>query len=134
MSAPPPSQPSPEGGTRKPVSPSLVAAKLALGPVLLPQAHWLKRTALRLPEAEGPRYGIEGTGDLRLRLLVVGDSSAAGVGVADQAQALAMPLAVRLAQRLGGSVSWQLAAKSGISTAQARDWIARLPLNPSDVV
>jgi lysophospholipase L1-like esterase len=113
---------------------SLVAAKLALGPVLLPQAHWLKRTALRLPEAEGPRYGIEGEGDLRLRLLVVGDSSAAGVGVADQAQALAMPLAVRLAQRLGGTVSWQLAAQTGIDTAQARDWIARLPLNPADVV
>jgi lysophospholipase L1-like esterase len=113
---------------------SLVAAKLALGPVLLPQARWLKRTALRLPEAEGPRFGVEGEGASCLRLLVVGDSSAAGVGVADQAQALAMPLAALLAKRLGGSVSWQLAAQTGINTAQARDWIARLPLNPADVV
>jgi lysophospholipase L1-like esterase len=116
------------------MNPSLVAAKIALGPVLLPQARWLKRTALRLPEAEGPRYGVEGEGALRLRLLVVGDSSAAGVGVADQAQALAMPLAVRLAQRLDGAVSWQLAAQTGINTAQARDWIARLPLHDADVV
>jgi len=116
------------------VNPSLVAAKIALGPVLLPQARWLKRTALRLPEAEGARVGVEGEGDLRLRLLVVGDSSAAGVGVADQAQALALPLAAGLANRLGGSVAWQLAAQTGINTEQARDWIARLPLNDADVV
>ena len=116
------------------MNPSLVAAKIALGPVLLPQARWLKRTALRLPEAEGPREGIEGEGDLRLRLLVVGDSSAAGVGVADQAQALALPLAAGLAKRLGGAVGWQLAAKTGMNTAEARDWIARLPLHDADVV
>jgi lysophospholipase L1-like esterase len=89
---------------------------------------------LRLPEAAGAREGMEGEGDLRLRLLVVGDSSAAGVGVADQAQALAMPLAANLAQRLGGSVGWQLAAQTGMNTAQARDWVARLPLHDADVV
>jgi lysophospholipase L1-like esterase len=116
------------------VNPSLVAAKIALGPVLLPQARWLKRTALRLPEAAGAREGMEGEGDLRLRLLVVGDSSAAGVGVAEQAQALAMPLAANLAKRLGGSVGWQLAAQTGMNTAQARDWVARLPLHDADVV
>jgi lysophospholipase L1-like esterase len=113
---------------------SLVAAKLALGPVLLPQARWLKRTALRLPEAAGPREGVEGDGATRLRLLVVGDSSAAGVGVADQAQALAMPLAQQLAQRLGGAVSWQLVAQSGLNTAQARDWVTRVPLVNADVI
>jgi lysophospholipase L1-like esterase len=116
------------------VNPSLLAAKIALGPVLLPQARWLKRTALRLPEAAGAREGMEGEGDLRLRLLVVGDSSAAGVGVAEQAQALAMPLAANLAKRLGGSVGWQLAAQTGMNTAQARDWVARLPLHDADVV
>jgi lysophospholipase L1-like esterase len=116
------------------MNPSLIAAKLALGPVLLPQARWLKRTALRLPEAAGPRDGVEGEGATQLRLLVVGDSSAAGVGVADQAQALAMPLAQQLARRLGGAVSWQLAAQSGINTAQARDWIARVPLQKADVI
>jgi lysophospholipase L1-like esterase len=116
------------------VNASLVAAKLALGAVLLPQARWLKRTALRLPEAAGPRDGVEGEGATQLRLLVVGDSSAAGVGVADQAQALAMPLAQQLARRLGGAVSWQLAAQTGINTAQARDWIGRLPLQKADVI
>ena len=79
----------------------LLAARVALGPVLLPQSRWLKRNALRLAEAAGPREGKIGHGDPVLRLLVVGDSSAADVGVADQAQALALPLARRLADRLG---------------------------------
>ena len=79
----------------------LLAAKFALGPLLLPQSRWLKRNALRLPEAAGPREGGVGAGGPLLRLLVVGDSSAAGVGVADQAQALALPLARCLANGLG---------------------------------
>src|SRR6266516_1669739 len=73
----------------------LLAAKFALGPVLLPQSKWLKRNALRLPEAAGPREGKVGVGEPVLRLLVVGDSSAAGVGVADQAQALVLQAALK---------------------------------------
>ena len=77
----------------------LILGKLLLGPLLLAQARRLRKTALRLPEAAGPRSGVEFPA-LRaalvaepLRLLVVGDSSAAGVGVDHQEQALAQPLA-----------------------------------------
>ncbi|ODP32863.1 SGNH/GDSL hydrolase family protein [Pandoraea sp. ISTKB] len=111
--------------------------KIALGPILLAQARWLRRTALRLPEAAGPREGIEGMerieetagirgleGDARrpgtpLRILVVGDSSAAGVGVEVQAEALAQPVARLLAARTGRRVAWQLVAKSGMNTHEA---------------
>jgi lysophospholipase L1-like esterase len=111
----------------------LLAAKFALGPVLLPQSRWLKRNALRLPEAAGPRKGRIGRGEPVLRLLVVGDSSAAGVGVADQAQALALPLARGLGGRLG-AVSWQLVAQSGIDTCAARALVRQAALQPADVV
>lgn len=104
---------------------ALVAAKFALGPVLLPQAHWLRRTALRLPEAPGPRQGVEGQGEPKLRVLVVGDSSAAGVGMADQAHALALPLARELALREGRAVGWQLVARSGSTRPKRRRWCAR---------
>jgi hypothetical protein len=113
---------------------SLFAAKLALGPVLLPQARWLRRTALKLPEAAGPREGTVGEGPRKLGLLVVGDSSAAGVGVPDQAQALALPLAQALAQHLDGAVSWQLVAQTGLSTADARALVGQQPLRRADVV
>jgi len=112
----------------------LLAAKLALGPVLLPQAVWLRRTAPRLPEPPGPREGVAGQGMRKLSLLVVGDSSAAGVGAADQTEALALPLANELAQRLGGAVAWQLIAQTGVNTAQARALVALTALPPVDVV
>jgi lysophospholipase L1-like esterase len=116
------------------MSAALLAAKLALGPILLPQAHWLRRTALRLPEAAGAREGVVGRGAAVARVLVVGDSSAAGVGVADQAQALALPLAHRLNEQLGGAVGWQLVARTGVNAAEARELVAQAPLQGADVV
>lgn len=113
---------------------ALLAAKLALGPLLLPQARWLRRTALRLPEAAGARDGVVGLGHPVTRVLVVGDSSAAGVGVADQAQALALPLAHRLNERLGGAVGWQLVARSGVNAVEARELAAHSTLQGADVV
>src|SRR5437763_5111177 len=105
---------------------ALLAAKLALGPLLLPQARWLRSNALRLPEAAGPREGVVGEGEVTLRVLVVGDSAAAGVGVADQAQALALPLAHRLQEQLGGAVAWQLLARTGVNTREAREQLVPL--------
>lgn len=116
------------------MSVSLLAARLALGPILLPQARHVRRTALRLPEAEGPRDGVAGHGEPVLRILVVGDSSAAGVGLADQAQALALPLAHRLRESLGGSVGWQLVAKSGVDSLDARSMVSQAALAPADVL
>jgi len=116
------------------VTPGLFAAKLALGPLLLPQARWLRRNALRLPEAAGERHGQVGEGTPRLRVLVVGDSSAAGVGVADQAQALALPLAHRLHERLGAAVGWQLVARTGVNTAEANEMLLRSKLTDADVL
>ena len=112
---------------------ALVAAKLALGPVLLPQARWVRRTALRLPEAPGPRDGVEGKGDTKLRVLVVGDSSAAGVGMADQAQALALPMARELSLREGYGVGWQLVARSGVDSGEAIEMVRSAQIAPADV-
>ena len=66
-----------------------LALKLALAPLLVAQALATRRRAPVLPEAEGPREGRVGRGAGALRLLIAGDSSAAGVGVAHQRDALA---------------------------------------------
>ncbi len=112
----------------------LLAAKLALAPVLLHQGRGVRRTALRLPEAAGPRQGVAGDGEPRLRLLVVGDSSAAGVGLRHQSQALALPLASLLAQRLDGAVAWQLVAQTGLDTRGALALVERSDVALADVV
>ena len=82
----------------------------------------------------GPREGGTGNGELRMRLLVIGDSSAAGVGVADQAQALALPLAREVSRRLGGAVAWQLVAQTGIDSAEAVELVLRSEVWHADVV
>lgn len=113
----------------------LTLFKIILGPMLLLQALWLRRTALRLPEAAGPRYGLEGTAgnsSKPLRILVVGDSSAAGVGVDEQSQALAQPVAQLLADKTGRPVAWQLVAKSGINTKEAIELLLNCDLGPVD--
>ena len=68
---------------------------IALAPILLWQGHKVRQRTLRLPEASGARAGILGQG-LPLRLLLLGDSAAAGVGVSRQEEALAGQLAAQL--------------------------------------
>ena len=74
----------------------------------------------RLPEAAGERDGVVGRGPL-LRLLIVGDSSAAGVGVAVQSQALAGHLPKALAAQTAARVRWRLLARAGLTSAQCLD-------------
>ena len=95
-----------------------LAIKLLLSPLLVAQAARTRARAPELPEAAGPRTGVLGAGP-RLRLLIVGDSSAAGVGVPTQDEALAGHLTRTLAQQAGARVHWQLVARTGVTTAQA---------------
>ncbi len=94
-----------------------LAAKLLLCPVLVAQAIATRTRVPRLPEAAGEREGATGRGPL-LRLLMLGDSSAAGVGVARQSQALAGYLPPALATQAVVRVQWRLVAQSGLTSAQ----------------
>jgi lysophospholipase L1-like esterase len=98
-------------------------AKLLLSPLLVAQALSTRARAPRLPEAAGARDGVVGRGPL-LRLLMLGDSSAAGVGVAEQSQALAGYLPKALAQQAGLRVQWRLVARSGLTSAQCLEQLA----------
>ncbi|WP_168797764.1 SGNH/GDSL hydrolase family protein [Aliishimia ponticola] len=100
-----------------------VPLTLALSPLLAAQALWVRRRALQLPEPDGVRTGQIGSGP-DLRLLVIGDSSAAGVGVMRQEQALTPQLAANLAD--GRKVTWHLAARNGATTADAPGLLAPL--------
>ncbi|NIL94152.1 MAG: SGNH/GDSL hydrolase family protein [Woeseiaceae bacterium] len=92
----------------------------ALLPILLPQTLWVRRTVPKLPEPPGDRQGTRGTGPV-LRLLVVGDSGAAGVGARSQDDALLGRLVGDL--ETDHTVCWQLHATSGHKTSDA---LARL--------
>ncbi|MEL6705955.1 MAG: SGNH/GDSL hydrolase family protein [Bacteroidota bacterium] len=89
-------------------------AKLVLGPVLLAQGKRVRRVALKLPEPPGDRAGTVGSGP-PLRLLVVGDSSAAGVGAPSQDEALLGQTVAALAGDV--AVEFRLIARTGATTA-----------------
>jgi len=109
------------------------AARLALAPVLYAQARRLRTIALELPEPQGPRQGVEGEGAQQLRLLVAGDSSAAGVGAETQDEALARPLALELVRKLEATVHWQLVARTGVTSEALLCLLQREPVAPADV-
>lgn len=109
--------------------------KVILAPALLLQGRHLRKTALRLPEADGDRSGlIEVEGTEPLRLLFVGDSSAAGVGVDWQHEALAQQTAERVSAASRNSVRWELIAKSGANTRAAIELVKAHPSSPADVM
>lgn len=85
-----------------------------LAPLLLLQGLRVRRTVPQLPEPPGERAGQVGSGDL-LRLLVIGDSSAAGVGAPTQSQALIGHLSTTMS--LECPLRWRLEAKTGATTA-----------------
>lgn len=85
---------------------------LLLAPLLVAQGVYVRRATPRLPEPPGPREGEAGANGPPLRLLIVGDSAAAGVGASVQARALSGRLIEEL-QR-DHRVSWRLLAQSGI--------------------
>lgn len=108
------------------------ALKATLMPVLVAQAVAARKRAPVLPEAAGPRRGSVGDG-VPLRVLIVGDSSAAGVGVATQDEALAGHLTRRLAARCARRIDWALHAKTGATSAFALQRLRDEPPGPADV-
>lgn len=92
----------------------LHAIGVLLAPLLMWQGRAVRRRTPELAEPPGPRRGHCGVGTA-LKLLVLGDSAAAGVGAVRQDEALAM----RLAHRLGEDfrVEWEILAQTGETTA-----------------
>jgi lysophospholipase L1-like esterase len=106
-------------------------ATVVLGPVLLAQGRHVRRTVRLLAEPEGLREGYTGCGPL-LRLLIAGDSAAAGVGAATQDEALSGQLAVSLAPTF--RVQWKLLAFTGATTADMIRHLQQAPAAEFDVV
>ena len=110
-----------------------LALKLVLSPLLVAQAVATRRRAPVLPEAAGPREGRIGGRGPALRLLITGDSSAAGVGVAHQDQSVAGHLTRALHRASGRPLHWALHARSGLSTRQVHRMLLAEPPAAADV-
>lgn len=110
---------------------------LLFAPVLFWQGKRVRKLALRLPEAAGDRQGIvqpiqSNNQQPALKLLICGDSAAAGAGIAQQDQALAGQLTRSLA--ITRPVNWQLVAQNGICCQGLVELLQRLPAQDFDQI
>ena len=107
---------------------------IPVAPVLVVQAKTLRRTALILPEAALPWTGSI-PGPDPLRMLVLGDSTAAGVGAKTQSDALPGNLGRELADRWSRGVEWTAIGRSGATSRDIiRDFLDAATAHPYDFV
>ena len=97
------------------------AAAIPLAPVLLMQARKARANIPRLPDAALPWTGSLPGADL-IRLLVLGDSTAAGVGVESQNEALPGSFAQEFGDRFDRGTAWTAIGENG---ASSRDILER---------
>lgn len=102
-------------------------AKALLSWLALPVYVWqgtrVRLRTERLVPAGGPASGsVVGEGG-PLRLLVVGDSSAASVGVGATDKGLAAVLSGLIARRTGLAVEWRAAGSNSATAGQVRDFV-----------
>lgn len=113
----------------------------ALAPVYLYQAIKVKKHTVRLPEPDGERIGVTSLSDAAasLRIMVVGDSAAAGVGTQQQQDAFIGQLVQHLTQHPKithqiGQIDWQLHATTGHTSFDILRRLYVLPTQPIDVM
>ncbi|MDV5168565.1 SGNH/GDSL hydrolase family protein [Photobacterium rosenbergii] len=105
---------------------------ILMGPIFWVQGKYVRKSIPYLEEAEGPRHGRCGQGKKPLRVLLIGDSAAAGVGAKCQSQALSGQLTSTLGKQF--RVEWQLIAKTGNTTKQVLQSALLHPKQMYDVV
>lgn len=104
------------------------AATVPLLPFVWTQSQRVRKDLPRVPEASGPCTGTVGGPGLPLRLLVVGESTVAGVGAPDHAQGLTGQVARTFADATGRPVHWRAHGQRGVTAQAAHDGL--LPTLP----
>jgi lysophospholipase L1-like esterase len=92
-----------------------------LAPVLVAQGRRVRRSTPRLPEAPGPTSGETAGDGVPVRLLVLGESTAAGVGAANHREGLAGQVAESLGEATGRPVHWRVLGRNGATAATTRE-------------
>jgi lysophospholipase L1-like esterase len=92
-------------------------------PVYIWQGLGVRRRTTRMLPAHGPvMHEIPGKAPA-ITLLVLGDSSAASVGIGHSENGLAAQLAVLISERAGNAVRWRAAGFNSATSGQIRDHV-----------
>lgn len=81
----------------------------------------IRASVPKLPEAKEPQGIVNKNTDSELQLLVLGESTVAGVGVDTHQEGFAGTLAQCLSNELNTTINWKVYAKSGFTAKQVRE-------------
>jgi len=99
-------------------------------PLLFVQGQVTRWKVGLLPDAAGEKRGLAGDGDEPVKLLVLGESTVAGLGARTHEQALAGQFARNLGDHLGRAVEWHVVGRNGVTARRTIDEL--LPLVPGE--
>ena len=98
--------------------PLLALLCVICAPILFFQAKRVRQRVPNLPEAKNPSGQISQINTESFNLLVLGESTMAGVGIKDHKNGFASSLASYLSNCLSTSVNWEVQARSGFTTGE----------------
>ena len=107
------------------------AAVLPFSPLLYLQGQYTRRKVGLLPDAAGSKTGIIGAGEDTVKLLVIGESTIAGLGARTHEFALSGQFAQRLSSRIGKKVNWTVIGKNGVTARRTIDEL--VPQIPNEI-
>lgn len=96
---------------------------LPILPILYFQSMKLKGTMPDLPEASGTEGEVKSASNKHLKIIALGESTVAGVGVETNEEGFMGEFARRISVGLEANVSWKIYAKSGFTAQQVREQI-----------
>jgi len=108
---------------------------IPLLPILYYQGKQIKKSIPKLPEATGSSGFVHHNSDKQLKLLCLGESTMAGVGVATHDEGFAGTLAKALVPLITASVKWEVIARSGYTAEHvAQKLVPKIDFAPDIIV
>ena len=108
---------------------------MPLLPILYFQGKKIRENVPNLPEAKNPKGYIKTASEKTLKLLFIGESTIAGVGVDFHENGFAGALAKEIAHKTNHSILWRVYAKSGYTAKMVRKiMIPKIEDSTADII
>ena len=108
---------------------------LPAAPFLYLQGQYVRRKIGLLPDAQGDKHGKSGSYEQTVKLLVIGESTVAGLGARTHETALAGQFAKCLSQKIGKSVEWYVIGKNGVTAKRTiEELVPQIPDEKFDYI
>lgn len=97
-----------------------VVVSFPLLPIMYLQGKKIRKNTPKLPEARNPRGYIKTNAEKTLKILAIGESTIAGVGVDFHENGFIGSLAKEISEKTNSSILWRVYAKSGYTAKLVR--------------